>query len=379
MARLENLLAAGTSHLEVEYFEFLNCLIQIAGPARTGALGLARALVDPHRVSSGGWVLVGTSQLVHYARGDKEAVTTAMRRFELVGLAEEIQFPCLAEHLQREWRIRCRWQHPDAWVVAVERVLAEFPRDGRKNRRRNKQDQDSSSIPADSFGVKDTCGISASLLQGTTLFSSPSSIHESREEEGRESLDSSLDHERVLLAEALCPTYVQSVEWAQKVVLGAKSPQKIQEMLPALSSEARSNARDGKDGAGLLLHWIATGQADARVERLSRLQNFAVPAMPQARRLALPCPSPDHDPAALAIWRPVLAEVIPGLIPAESIQTWLAPLTAEAWDGEILELRADSEAAYFWITQQLEEEWKSIGTAIKILPPKASHHLHLAD
>jgi hypothetical protein len=79
-----------------------------------------------------------------------------------------------------------------------------------------------------------------------------------------------------------------------------------------------------------------------------------------------------HDPAAIRVWEPLLSDVLPQVIPEESIQIWLAPLTAEAWDGQVLQLRADSEAAYQWITQQLEEELKSTGIAVRILPPAAS-------
>lgn len=117
---------------------------------------------------------------------------------------------------------------------------------------------------------------------------------------------------------------------------------------------------------------LAEHQADARSEELSRSLHFAKPVKPQTHRVPIPCQSPDHDPAALQIWRPILTEVLPGLIPDESIRTWLAPLKAEAWDGEVLHLRTDSESAYLWITQQLEEELKSTGIAMRILPPAAS-------
>jgi hypothetical protein len=117
---------------------------------------------------------------------------------------------------------------------------------------------------------------------------------------------------------------------------------------------------------------LAEHQTDAPSEKLSRSPNYAEPAKPQAQLVACHCQSLDHDPAALQIWGPILSEVIPGLIPEESIQTWLAPLAAEAWDGEVLQLRTDSESAYLWVTQQLEEDLKSTGIAIKILPPSAS-------
>ena len=371
--------AASAGHLETELFEFLDYLIQIAGPARTGAMAVLQALVDPQRQVFGGWVSFGTSQLVRYSRGDKEAVTTAMRRFEQVGLAEEIQSPCLAEHLQREWRIRCQWQHRGAWVAAAERVMAEFPLDGRKNRKRNKPCQDSSSIPANTIGDYITCGKSASSLQGTTLPTHPSSIPERREEEGKESIDSLLDRERALLADALYPRYVQSAAWAQRVVLGARDPHQIRAMLPALWSDASRNARAGKDGAGLLLHWIESGQADARAEKLSRSAVSSRPGLTQAKPDLPIRRSLHHDPAAIRVWEPLLVDVFPQVIPGESVQTWLAPLTAEAWDGEVLQLRTDSESAYLWITQQLKEEMDSIGIAIRVLPPITSHQILLGD
>jgi hypothetical protein len=146
-------------------------------------------------------------------------------------------------------------------------------------------------------------------------------------------------------------------------------------MLPALWSEARRNARAGKDGAGLLLYWIETGQADARSERLSRLAKPIEPEALWTRPSASTRHTPIHDPSAFRVWGPLLSEVIPGVIPEESIRTWLDPLSAEAWDGEVLQLRADSEAAYRWITQQLAEELESIGIAIKIMPPKTNPQL----
>lgn len=117
---------------------------------------------------------------------------------------------------------------------------------------------------------------------------------------------------------------------------------------------------------------LAERQAYARSENLSRSRNVAESAKSQSQLVAGPCQSPNHDPAALLIWKPILTEVIPGVIQEESIRTWLAPLTAEAWDGEVLQLRTDSESAYLWITQQLEEELKSTGIAMRILPPAAS-------
>lgn len=117
---------------------------------------------------------------------------------------------------------------------------------------------------------------------------------------------------------------------------------------------------------------LAEHQTDARSEELSRTVNFAEPAKPLARHVASPGQSPNHDPAALLIWWPILTEMIPGLIPDESIRTWLAPLTAEAWDGQVLHLRADSDIACQWITQQLEEELKSTGIAMRFLPPAVS-------
>ena len=70
------------------------------------------------------------------------------------------------------------------------------------------------------------------------------------------SIDSLLDHERVLLADALCPTYVQSKACAQETAQHAMNPRLIRAQLPGLWLEASRMARAGKDGAGLLLHWI---------------------------------------------------------------------------------------------------------------------------
>lgn len=131
-------------------------------------------------------------------------------------------------------------------------------------------------------------------------------------------------------------------------------------------------ARAGKDGAGLLLHWIRTGQADPRAERCSR---SVTPSNREMIHAKPDVPIPhflQHDPEAFRVWEPLLSEVLPQLLPDESIQTWLAPLTAEAWDGRVLQLRSDSESAYLWITQQLEEELGSTGIAIRILPPEKS-------
>lgn len=372
IARLEIPLESSASHQGIELFEFLNCLIPIASSARTGALGIALALVDPNRRLFGGWVSVGASQLARYSQGDKEAVTAAMRRFIQVGLAEEIQTPSLAEHLQREWRIKCPWEHRDAWVAAVEIALAGIPLDGRKNRTRNKRCPDSSSSQANAIDDKDTCGKPAPSLPITSLHSHPSSIPERREEGEMGSIASLLDHERVLLADALFPTYVQSMAWAQETARHAKNPRLIREQLPYLRLEATRNARAGKDGAGLLLHWIQTGQADSRAERCSRSPRPGSPGVTHAKPDVPIRRSLNHDPLAFQVWEPILSEVLPQVIPEESIQTWLAPLTAEAWDGEVLQLRTDSESAYLWITQQLEEELRSTGIAMRILPPETS-------
>lgn len=114
-------------------------------------------------------------------------------------------------------------------------------------------------------------------------------------------------------------------------------------------------------------------QSDARSEMLSASKGFAEPEKPRAEEFPRSCKTLDHDPSALQIWGPILTEIIPRLIPPESIQTWLAPLTAEAWDGQLLKLRSDSETSFLWITQQLEEDLKSIGISIQILPPRIRH------
>jgi hypothetical protein len=177
----------------------------------------------------------------------------------------------------------------------------------------------------------------------------------------------------------LYPRYVQSAAWAQRVVLGARDPHQIRAMLPALWSDASRNARAGKDGAGLLLHWIGSGQADARAEKLSRSAVSSRPEQTQAKPDLPIRRSLHHDPAAIRVWEPLLSDVLPHVIPEESIQTWLAPLRAEAWDGQVLHLRADSDIACQWITQQLEEELKSTGIAMRILPPAASPQAQRGD
>ena len=175
------------------------------------------------------------------------------------------------------------------------------------------------------------------------------------------------------------PKYAQSKTWAQEAARHARNPRLIRAQLTDLMLEATRNARAGKDGAGLLLHWIKTGQADSRAEQCSRSMK------PSSSRVILAKPdvairrSLHHDPLAIRVWEPLLSEVLPQVIPEESIQTWLAPLTAEAWDGEVLQLRADSASAYLWISQQLEEVLRSTGVAMKILPPEKDPQLEGGD
>lgn len=370
IARLEPLSPSGATHQEIELVEFLDHLVWIAGTSRTGALGLAVALVDPRRRLSDGWVSIGTSQLVRYSRGDKEAVTKTMRRFVLAGIAEEIQFPSLAEHRERQWRVQCPWQHREAWAIAAESAQAEIPRDGRKFRLNPKRGVHTSPNQRGYENPPTACVISASLPTGTSIDSLPSSSIGEREE-GEGEINSELERERQLLVQELCSKFVNSAAWAHKAVQRARNPGRIRIVLPELWLEASRNARPGKDGAGLLLHWVETGQADARAERLTNSARSIDPTSPPAQ--STPSPRPNHDPAALQVWEPILAEILPCLVPPESIRAWLVPLTAEGWDGVVLQLRADSESAYLWITQQLEEELNSTGVAIKILPPKGSH------